>query len=54
MTVPGYYHGTIMAPSWILKSCVLKISWNYGIVSAEIKRKFTAPPDAIFLPQFGI
>ena len=37
-----------MAPSWILKSRVLKIGWNYDIVSAEIKRKFTAPPDTIF------
>ncbi len=54
MTVPGHYHGTIMAPSWILKSRVLKIDRNYDIVSAEIKRKFTVPPDMIFLPQFGI
>ena len=54
MPVPGHYHGTIMALSWILKSRVLKIDQNYGIVSAEIKRKFTAPPDTIFLPQLGI
>ncbi len=54
MPVPGHYHGTIMALSWILKSRVLKIDQNYGIVSAEIKCKFTAPPDMIFLPQLGI
>ena len=46
--VSGHYHGTIMALSWILKSHVLKIGQNYGIVSAEIKRKFTALPDTIF------
>jgi hypothetical protein len=50
MTVPGHYHGAEL----ILKSRALKIGQNYGIVSAEIKRKFTAPLNAIFLPQFGI
>ncbi len=54
MTVPGHYHSTIMALSWILKSHALKIGQNYGIVLAEIKRKFTVPSDTIFLPQFGI
>jgi len=54
MTVPGHYHGTIMALNWILKSHVLKIDRNYGIVSAKIKRKFTVLPDTIFLSQFGI
>ncbi len=54
MTVLGHYHDTIMASSWILKSRILKIDRNYGIVSAEIKRKFTVLPDTIFLPQFGI
>ena len=50
MTVPGHYHGAEL----ILKSRALKIGRNYGIVSAEIKRKFTASPNMIFLSQFGI
>ena len=37
-----------MVPSWILNSHALKIGQNYDIVSAKIKRKFTAPPDIFF------
>src|SRR5688572_21197814 len=48
MTVPGHYQVTAMAPSWILKSHAQKISRNYGIMSAEINRRSTAPPDTIF------
>ena len=50
--VPGHYQVTIMVPSWILKSHAQKISQNYGIVLAEINRRFTAPPDTIFFSIF--
>ncbi len=43
-----------MMSSWILESHAQKISQNYDIVLAEINRRFTAPPDTIFLSQFGI
>ena len=39
---------TIMAPSRILKSCALKIGWNYGIVLAKINCRSTALPNTIF------
>jgi len=48
MTAPGYYQVTTVAPGWILKLHTQKIGQNYGIVSAEVKRKFTALPDTIF------
>jgi len=48
MTAPGYYQVTVMVPSWILESHAQKIGRNYGIVSAEINRRSTAPPDTIF------
>ena len=47
MTVSGEFQGTARSLPWrqlgTLKSCALKISWNYGIMSAKINRKSTAP-----------